>query len=256
MVTGASSGIGLEFASQLAGRGHNVVLVARREQRLVDLAERLTREHGVRAEVLTCDLADADARARLLEQVAGTGLQIETLVNNAGFPRAGDVHEHPDEQLGMVRVNVEALVALTAAYLPAMVERRRGAIVNVASLAAFMPLPALATYAATKSFVLSFSEALWAETRRSGVSVTALCPGFVPTEFYDVGGFKRTMLGPSFVWASASQVARAGIEGAEGGKRLVVPSKIQRIAGALSRYSPRPLALGPFAALWRWGIGE
>ena len=258
LVTGASSGIGVDFARQLASRGHDLFLVARREDRLRDLASEVERDHRVSVEVARCDLSDPAARERLLEQVAASDLAVETLVNNAGFAHVGDVHKHPDKQLGMVQVNVEALVALTTAFLPAMVERGRGAIINVASMAAFQPIPSQATYAATKAFVLSFSEAVAAEVRGSGVSVTALCPGPVATEFVEVAQFKRTIeeMGPSFVWASSADMARAGIAGAERGSRVVVPGLAQRTIAFASQHSPRWLWLGPLASAWRRTIGE
>lgn len=256
MITGASSGIGEEFARQLAGRRHNLILVARREQPLRNLAQELSQRQGVRVEVAICDIGEDKQRERLSEQVAASGLQVQMLINNAGLSHAGDLDREPAEQLAMVRVNVEALVALTAAYLPAMVERREGAIINVGSLAGFLPLPALATYAATKAFVLNFSEALWAEVRSSGVTVTALCPGFVRTAFWEVGGFRRTVFGPSLVWSPVAAVVRAGIVGAERGRRVVVPGPLQRLAAGVAHYAPHPLLLGPLAWLWRWGIGE
>jgi short-subunit dehydrogenase len=258
LITGASSGIGAEFARKLGARGHNLFLVARREDRLQVLAAEIERERGVRVHVAGCDLADPRARERLLEQVAASGLSVETLVNNAGFACVGDVHANPDRQLGMVEVNIEALVALTCAFLPAMVQRRRGAVVNVASMAAFQPLPTQATYAATKAFVLSFSEAVAAEVRKSGVSVTALCPGPVATEFIEVAQFKRTMdeMGPSFVWASPADVAGAGIAAAERGRRVVVPGAALRAVAFAARHSPRALLLGPIAGTYRRVIGE
>ena len=258
LVTGASSGIGVDFARQLASRGHDLFLVARREGRLRELASELEHDHRVSVEAARCDLSSPAARKRLLQQLAASELAVATLVNNAGFAHVGDVHEHPADQLGMVQVNVEALVALTTAFLPAMVERGRGAIINVASMAAFQPIPSQATYAASKAFVLSFSEAVAAEVRGSGVSVTALCPGPVATEFVEVGGFKRTMeeMGPSFVWASPADMARAGIAGAERGKRVVVPGVAQRTLALAAQHSPHSLLLGPLASLYRRTIGE
>lgn len=258
LVTGASSGIGSEFARQLGVRGHNLFLVARRAERLEHLADEIRRSAGVQVDFAPCDLADPLARHRLLDDVAASGRSVETLVNNAGFAYVGDVHEHPAEQVGMVRVNIEALVELTGAFVPAMVERGRGAVINVASIAAFQPIPAQATYAATKAFVLSFSEALAAEVRGAGVSVTALCPGPVATEFVEVARFKRTMdeMGPSFIWASPADVARAGIEGAERGRTVVVPGAALRTIAFASKHSPRALVLGPIASTYRRAIGE
>jgi uncharacterized protein len=256
VITGASSGIGEEFARQLAARGHGVFLIARREDRLRRLAEELERDHGARVEVAGCDLADADARARLADLVAGKELDVDVLVNNAGFTTVGDVHKNPDRQIGMIRVNCEALVDLTTTWLPGMTERGRGAVINVASTASFQPIPVQAVYAATKAFVLSFSEATSAELRRTGVTMTALCPGPVATEFVETGGFKNESPGPSFIWSSAEDVAKAGIEGAAKGKRVVIPGIGNRLTANFGRHGPRAILLGPFASAYRRTIGE
>jgi short-subunit dehydrogenase len=258
LITGASSGIGAEFARQLAARGHGVFLVARREDRLRELAEEIERNHGVRAEVVAADLTKAEEVEAVPFGVAEKGLEVEVLVNNAGFSTVGDVHKNPDRQLGMVHVNVEALTALTCAFLPAMTERGRGAVVNVASVAAFNPIPVQATYAATKAFVLSFSEAIAAELKGTGVTMTALCPGPVATEFVEAAGFKKEAneMGPSVMWSSAEDVAKAGIEGAEKGKRVVVPGLTNRASAMFGRHGPRSFVLGPFANMYRRVIGE
>jgi short-subunit dehydrogenase len=257
LVTGASSGIGEQFARQLAARGHNVFLVARRRERIRDLAAELEREHGVRAEFVACDLGDPAARDALPETAARRELQVEVLINNAGFGTTGDLHSDPDRQTRMVRVNCEAPVALTAAFVPAMVERGRGAVLNVASVVAFQPMPAQAVYAATKAFMLSFSEALSSELRKTGVSVTALCPGPVETEFTEVAEFKRPASEtPSFVWSSAEDVARAGLQGLEKGKRVVIPGIGNRAAAAMGHYTPHFLFFAGPAKLYRRAIGE
>jgi uncharacterized protein len=256
VITGASSGIGMEFARQLAERGHGVFLVARREERLRQLAGDLERQHGVRAEVIAADLEDPAAVEALPQRVAERELGVEMLVNNAGFTTVGDVHLNPDRQLGMVRVNIEALVALTSAWLPQMTERGRGAVINVASVAGFQPIPVQAVYAATKAFVLSFSEAVAAELKGTGVTMTALCPGPVATEFTEAGGFKKESPGPSFVWSSAEDVAKAGIEGAAKGKRVVIPGVGNRASAFFGQHGPRSVVLGPFASAYRRTIGE
>jgi len=256
LITGASSGIGEDFARQLAARGYGVFLVARREERLRALAADLERLHGIRAEVLTADLEDRDVVDALPGRIAETGLDVEILVNNAGFTTVGDVHSNPDRQLGMVRVNCEALVALTCAYLPAMVERGRGAVIQVASVASFQPIPVQAVYAATKAFVRSFSEAVSTELRGTGVTMTALCPGPVSTEFTESGGFKTESPGPSFVWSTAEEVAKAAIEGADKGKRLVIPGIGNRATAMFGQYGPRAVVLGPVASAYRRLIGE
>jgi uncharacterized protein len=256
VITGASSGIGAEFARQLAARGHNVFLVARREDRLRELAAEVESDHGVRAEFAAVDLGDPADRRNLPGLVQRRELDVAVLVNNAGFTTVGDVHLNPDSQLGMIRVNVEALVDLTTQWLPAMVERGSGAVINVASVAAYQPIPVQATYGATKAFVLSFSESVSAEVRGTGVAVTALCPGPVTTEFVEAGGFKNESPGPSFVWSSAQDVARAGLEGAEKGKRVVIPGIGNRVQATLGQHSPRSVVLGPVSALYRRVIGE
>jgi uncharacterized protein len=256
LISGASSGIGEEFARQLAARGHGVFLVARREERLRALADDLERLHGIRAEVATADLADASQAEALPARVAERGLDVEVLVNNAGFTTVGDVHENPDRQLGMVHVNVEALVALTCAWLPAMVERGRGAVIQVASVASFQPIPVQAVYAATKAFVRSFSEAVSAELKGTGVTMTALCPGPVATEFLEAGGFKNEKPGPSFIWSTGEDVAKAGIDGADKGKRVVVPGAANRATAFFSQHGPHSVLLGPMANAYRRVIGE
>jgi uncharacterized protein len=257
LITGASSGIGAEFARQLAALGYGVFLVARREERLRALAAEIERDHGVRVEVQACDLGDPTATAALPARIAERNLNVEVLVNNAGFTTVGDVHQNPDRQLGMVRVNCEALVELTTAFLPAMVERGRGAVINVASTASFQPIPTQAVYAATKAFVRSFSEAVWAELKGTGVTVTALCPGPVATEFVEAGGFKKGQDElPSFMFASAESVARAGIDGARSGKRVVVPGMGNRVTASFGRFAPHGLLLGPAAGAYRRVIGE
>jgi uncharacterized protein len=258
VITGASSGIGEEFARQLGARGYGVVMVARREERLRELAGELEGLHGIRAEVIACDLGDAAAVEALPGQVAERGLEVEILVNNAGFTTVGDVHANPNRQVEMIRVNCEALVALTTAWLPGMVERGLGAVIQVASVAAFQPGPVQAVYGATKAFVLSFSEAVSAELRGTGVTMTALCPGPVATPFIEAGGFKRDQkgMGPSFIWSSAHDVAKAGIEGADKGKRVVIPGLGPRATAFLGQHSPRSIVLGPVAGLYRRAIGE
>jgi short-subunit dehydrogenase len=258
LVTGASSGIGAEFARQLAARGHGVFLVARREDRLRELAAEIEREHGVRTELVACDLVDPATWTALPGQVAERGLEVEVLVNNAGFSTLGDVHANPDRQLGMIRVNCEALVALTTAFLPAMVHRGRGAVVNVASMAAFQPIPAQAVYAATKAFVLSFSESVHTEVRKEGVTVTALCPGPVATEFVEAAGFKKSQkeMGPSFAWATAEDVAKVGIEAADRGKRVAIPGAGNRVIAVATQHAPRSVLLRTVAPAWRRIIGE
>jgi short-subunit dehydrogenase len=244
-VTGASSGIGAEIARALARRGHGVTLVARREDRLTELAAQLADAHGVRAETLGCDLGDAGARTRMLASLAELGLEVDVLVNNAGFGTAGDfIRLDKERELEMVRVNVETVVALCGRFVPEMAGRGRGAVLNVASTAAFQPLPHNATYAATKAFVLSFTDALHAELRGTGVSATSVCPGPVKTEFVEIANMDRAAeRAPSFVWTAPDSVAEEAVKGMEKGRRVVVPGKLNA-AGALGgQHVPRSVLL-------------
>ena len=245
LITGASSGIGADIARELAVRGHGVTLVARRADRLRELADELGQRHGVRAEVLACDVTDEAARNELLERVADTGLRTEVLVNNAGFGTAGAFVELAgDREVQMVRTNVEAVVALAHGVAAGMVERGRGAILNVASSAAFQPIPNQATYAASKAFVLSFSEALSSELGARGVTVTALCPGPVRSEFVEVAAMEDAAAqAPGFLWISSAACAKTAVEGVEQGRRVVVPHPPIRAGVALSRWTPHSILL-------------
>ena len=253
LITGASAGIGEATARELAARGHGVTLVARREDRLRSLAAELSDRFGVRAEALGADLGSDTARAHLARRIDELGLQVEVLVNNAGFGGGEDFVETDRELLtSMVELNCVALLDLQALYLPQMVERGRGTVINIASTAAFQPLPGSATYAATKAFVLSLSEAVHEELKGTGVTLTAVCPGPVKTEFMDVAGLTRAedQL-PGVFWMSAESVAKAAVEAAEDGKRAIVPGLLNRAGAITGQHVPRMLAL-PFAKrVWR-----
>jgi short-subunit dehydrogenase len=245
LVTGASSGIGADLARSLARRGHGATLVARRVERLEELADELRREHGVRAETIACDVSQPKARAGLARQVEELGLTVEVLVNNAGFGSGGLFYELDQErELEMVRVNVEAVVALCGTYVPEMVGRGRGAVLNVASTAAFQPLPRQATYAATKAFVLSFTDGLHADLRGTGVAATSLCPGPVRTEFAETAGIDEAAAGlPDVFWMESDQVAEQAVKALERGRRVVVPGMLN-LAGAIGgQHAPRGLFL-------------
>jgi uncharacterized protein len=239
LITGASSGIGAELARELSRRGHAVTLVARREERLRELAAEL----GRRAEFQVCDVVDADARNALADVLAARGLEVSVLVNNAGFSTSGPfARSDRKRELDMVKTNIEAVIDFCALFLPAMVERGRGAILNLASTTSFQPLPMQAGYAASKAFVLSFSESLYAELKGSGVAVTALCPGPVKTEFADVAALNSDAL-PDFLWAGPKEVAEAGIRGLERGKRVVIPGALNRAGAIGGQHAPRGLLL-------------
>jgi short-subunit dehydrogenase len=253
LITGASAGIGEAISRQLASRGHGVTLVARREERLDVLAQELSERHGIRAEAIATDLGDADARERLASQIEDLGLQVEILVNNAGFGDADTVVDSDRERLlAMVRLNCEALLDLQARYLREMVARGRGAVINIASAAAFQPIPGTATYAATKAFVLSLSEAVHEELKGTGVTVTAVCPGPVRTEFTRVAGIEQAedQL-PGLFWMSSEAVAKAAVDAADQGKRAVVPGLINRAGALTGQHTPRMLALPIAKRLWR-----
>lgn len=242
LVTGASSGIGAEIARQLAERGHGVTLVARRADRLSELADELGAA-GVRAEVLATDLVDRKARADLPGRVAALGLSVDVLVNNAGLSTLGPVsRSDPGAELDMIEVDVAAVADLCSRFLPGMVERRRGAVLNVASTAAFQPLPGQAGYGAGKAFVLSYTRALRGELSGTGVSVTALCPGPVDTGFGEAAGFDKDDAEaalPRFMWVPADAVARAALEGLDKGRPIVIPGTANRVAAGLTNLLPK-----------------
>jgi short-subunit dehydrogenase len=224
LVTGASSGIGRELARELASRGHGVTLVARRIERLNELAAEVGGDHRVRAEAIAADLADAAERDRVAAEIEARGLRVEVLVNNAGFgiyvPFPASERER---ELQQVRLLVEAVVDFDARYVPGMVERGRGAVLNMASTAGFQPLPGNNTYAACKGFVLLHTEALHDELRGTGVTATAVSPGPVATEFQEVGEPAFADHLPKLVWRDPSRVARDAVRAVERGRRSVIP---------------------------------
>ena len=244
LVTGASAGIGTEFARQLAARGYNVTLVARRKDRLDELAAELKEQHGIKAKTIACDLSSAAARGRMLTTVKRQQLDVEVLVNNAGFGTAGRFQELDAEgELTMVRTNVEAVVHLCSVFTKEMADRGRGAILNVASTAAFQPIPRQTTYAASKAFVLSFTEALGEDLHGTGVTATALCPGPVPTEFAEVAGIDEKLVNIPGVATSPADTAAAAIDGMDRGKRVVIPGLANRAGAFAGRLAPHSLAL-------------
>lgn len=241
LVTGASAGMGVEYARQLAGRGHNVILVARRLERLDELAREI-RSLGVRAETVETDLTKAAARKRMLAAVKATELDVEVLVNNAGFGYHGLFHKTSLERhLELVKLNMEALVHLTGVFLPRMVSRGRGAVINMASTAGFQPTPYEASYAASKAFVLSFSQALHSEVGPQGVEVLAVSPGPVPSEWQEVAGFAMDKRLPLAV--SPAEVVREALDWADGDRRHLVPGRIARLVFKSVRALPTSLKL-------------
>jgi len=244
VVTGASSGIGLEFARELSRRGHPVLAVARRRDRLEALA-REAAEHGGRVEPLAADLATGEGLAFVVQRIEELG-EIELLINNAGVVTAGDfLGGSLDREIGAIRLNIDAVVTLTHDVLRGMVQRRRGAIINLASVVAFQPFPHFAVYAATKAFVLSLTEALAEEVKGTGVRVLALCPGSVRTEI-DVFAHNEGLLGklPSL---TAEQVVKTGLQALDDGR-------IVRVVGSLNRFLPFMGRLMPRCTI-RWLMG-
>ena len=241
LITGASGGIGEAFARQLAALGKDLVLVARSEEKLNALARELESQHAVRARVIVADLAQHDSASALHAETGHLGLDIELLVNNAGFAKAGAFSELPfDVQADMVRLNVNALTELTRQYLPAMRQRRRGGVINVASNAAFQPVPYIAVYGATKAYVLSFSEAIAEEVAADGVTVMALCPGATATGFHDTAGVWVQQLSSM---PTPDEVVAAGLRAFERGRRSFLHGATNQLTAIASRLLPRRLVV-------------
>ena len=244
LVTGASAGIGRELARCLAEEGWDLVLTARREERLLELSEQIRDEADCDAVVIPCDLAAPDGAARLVEEVQGRGFRVEILVNNAGFGHHGRFWTMElDRGLDMIQVNVTAVTELAHRLLPAMVEVGRGRILNVASTAAFQPGPNMAVYYASKAYLLSFSEALREELRGTGVTVTALCPGPTRTEFGQEAGFGDSVFLDKVPRPDGRKVAEYGIRAMMRGKGIAVEGLLNRIHVFALRFLPRELVL-------------
>ena len=234
LVTGASAGLGVEFARQLSERGHALVLAARRKDRLEELA----RELG-NARAVAIDLSKKDAAAKLLANLEANGEVVDLLVNNAGFGLIGRFAElDAKRERQMIDLNVGALTDLCRAVAPGMIERKGGAILNVASTAAFQPGPKMAVYFATKAFVLSLSEALHEELKPHGIAVTCLCPGPTRTEFGDVAGFGGNGLFDR-VAMEAPKVVEVGLKGLDRNKAVVVPGVVNKVTANSGRFAPR-----------------
>ncbi len=235
LITGASAGLGAEFARQCAARGEALALVARRRDRL----EQLAAELGGEVHIFAADLARAGAAASLIAEIEAEGLGVGTLINNAGFGLAGRFTNGPRERLSeMIDLNVRTLVELCHLVLPGMRERGSGAICNVASTAAFQPGPNMAVYYASKAFVLSFTEALHHELKGSGIRVSALCPGPTATEFGEVAGAK-TSDALSLIRGESPAVVRAGLRGLDRNKAIVIPGLPNKTTAQISRFLPR-----------------
>ena len=239
LITGASSGIGEAFSQALAARGINLVLVARSQDRLEATATELSHKHQIRAEAIAADLTHPEAAAQIASVVAERGLAIDILINNAGFATHGYFEAiDSDRDNAQVQVDVAAVVAMTHTFAPAMLARKRGAIINVASTAAFQPVPYMAVYGASKAFVLSFSQALAAEFQSQGVSVLALCPGATETAFFTIAG-EDAAVGRK---RTTTQVVATALRALESGRRVIVDGWSNAAVAQLTRFMPRRMS--------------
>jgi uncharacterized protein len=244
LVTGASAGIGEALAVELAASGANLILTARRVDRLEALAGRLGSEHKIETQVIPADLSDPAAPQQLFDATEGRGAAVDVLINNAGFGHYGEfVTGDAAWQRTMVDVNCASVVELTRLFLPKMVERRRGWVMIVASTAAYQPVAYMATYAATKAFDRILAEALAEETKRFGIKVSALCPGPTESEFGQVAGSPASA-GRGRGFQTAEEVARRGLEGLVGGKHWVIPSFVNGATVFVQRFLPRRFITG------------
>jgi uncharacterized protein len=245
LITGASAGIGREFARQLAGRARSMILIARREKQLLELNHELQQQHeNLRVHIRKADLSNLAQLKELMASLDREHIEIDLLVNNAGLGDAGlFATSDPTRNEQMLLVNLVALTSLTRYLLPHMISKRHGGILNVSSSAGFLPIPGDSVYAATKAYVTSFSEALRAELRGTGVSVCALCPGPVQTEFQEVARRQgvQPRLGPKFVVVPVEQVVRDALAALESDRPLVIPGFAMKFVMFLSRLMPMPL---------------
>jgi short-subunit dehydrogenase len=238
LITGASSGIGAEFARRLAARGMHLVLVARREPLLQELAEELHTRHGAKCEIIVADLSEYGQAGRVVERIGELGITIELLVNNAGFGIVGNLEQVERERvLSMLQLNIGTLTDLTYRILPDMVERGHGAIINVASVAGFQPVAYMPAYAATKAYVLHFSEALWAEVYDRGVTIMALCPGVTETGFFDVAGVPNWLKKQRS--QTPSQVVKRAMKALEKRKQYVITGWDNYLRALATRFASR-----------------
>lgn len=249
LVTGASAGIGEALAKQLAAAGTHLVLTARRTDRLQELASDLSSKHGIQTEILGADLSKPGASKEIFAFTSEKKIEIELLVNNAGFGSFGYLHEAPEDRLlEMIQVNCSAVVHLTRLYLPRMVERRHGDVLIVASTASFQAVPFISTYAATKAFDLLFAEGVAEEVRPFGIRVCALCPGSTNTEFKDVAGQPDRVFR---VAETAEKVAKVGLEALARGKTFVISGGMNRLMMESERLAPRRFATRMAARIMR-----
>jgi len=239
LITGASSGIGEVFARKIAARGRNVLLVARSEDKLITLCNELGRSNSIRAQYVALDLSQPESAARLFEEVGKRALSVDMLINNAGFGSMGEFSKLDLAwELNMIDLNIKSLVELTHRFLAPMLERKEGTIINVASTAGFQPVPFMATYAATKAFVLSFSEGLWEENRPHGIHIMALCPGVTDTNFFEAA---RGHKPPARVSQTPEEVVETALRGLGRGKSHVISGWTNFLMVESERLAPRSL---------------
>ncbi|HKP59069.1 MAG TPA: SDR family oxidoreductase [Polyangiales bacterium] len=245
LVTGASAGIGVDLAECFARDGYDLILAARTESALREVGDRLANKYGVRVTPIALDLGQIGGGAKLAEAISKQGLTVDVLVNNAGYGHAGAFSESDlDVELGMVDLNDRVLVELTHIYWPSMLKNGRGGVLNVASTAAFQPGPLMATYYASKAFVLSFSEALWEEARDTGVHVSCLCPGPTVSKFRDRAGTHKKKLARAATPMSSASVAELGYRAWKTNKRVEVTGLRNRVMAAAVPFFPRSAVLG------------
>lgn len=244
LITGASSGIGAALAREFAAAGHDLILAARGAAAMQSLADELKAQHGIEAVVLAADLTAAGAAAALFDQVAERGLRVDVLVNNAGVGFCDELHRQDPAQIHtMLALNVTSLTELTRAFLPGMVARKRGAVLNVASTAAYVPEPTMAVYAASKAYVLSFTVGLSEELRGTGVTATVLCPGPTRSNFAKVAQLDHNPIFNSAMTMDAAPVAREGLEAVRRGRRVAIPGFANRLGAVISQLMPYSLML-------------
>jgi uncharacterized protein len=254
LITGASSGIGEAFARKLAAQGRNVLLVARSEEKLITLCNELGRLNRIRAQYLALDLTDPQAPARLFDEAASRGLTVDLLINNAGFGAMAEFTSVAlDRQLSMIDLNVKSLVELTYRFLPPMRQRGQGAIINVASTAGFQAVPFMAVYAATKAFVLSFSEALWEENRSYGVTVMALCPGVTETNFFEAAHGHKP---PARSAQTPEEVVETALRGLLRQKSQIISGWTNLMMVEAERFTPRSFVLRMAGRMMRSQFGD
>lgn len=252
LITGASAGLGVEFARLAAKDGHDLILVARRREQLEAVGQEVAQAHGVQAHVITADLTQPLAPAKIFDEVRSRGLQVDVLVNNAGFGSTGEFLDLPlAREAEMIEVNIQALLKLSHLFGQEMRTRKSGAILNIASTAGFQPGPYMATYYATKAFVISFSEALAHELRGTGVSVTAHCPGATATEFAGTAGMEKSRLFQQQKPATPAEVAAHAWRAMKAGKSLAVHGAMNKLGAFSVRLSPRAMVRKVAASLNR-----